>query len=114
MTVNVYDTANQLERELRELDAYKKLKETFEAIEKDSETNKLFQEFRSLQVSLQKKQMDGEGITEEEVQHAQEMSVEVGKNDLISNLMEAEREMGTIIDDLNRIILSPVRDLYQD
>lgn len=113
MTVNVYDTANQLERELRETDAYKTLQEAFQTIQNDEEASPLFQEFRNIQVSLQQKQMSGEGISEEEVQKAQELSVKVGENEAITKLMEAEKHFSTVIDDLNQIILKPVRDLYQ-
>lgn len=114
MTANVYDTANQLEKEIRETEAYKSLEASFQKIQQDEETSQLFEEFRNLQVSLQQKQMSGEGISEEEVQNAQDLSAKVGENDAITSLMEAEQQIGTLIDDLNRIILQPVRELYEN
>ncbi|API89084.1 hypothetical protein BKP56_07380 [Marinilactibacillus sp. 15R] len=113
MSVNIYDTANQLEREIRETEQFVKLQEAFTAVKNDEEASKIFEEFRSVQQVLQQKQMSGQEITEEEAQHAQEISGKIGQNETISGLLEAEKQVGQMIDDINQVVLKPVRELYQ-
>jgi cell fate (sporulation/competence/biofilm development) regulator YlbF (YheA/YmcA/DUF963 family) len=110
---NIYDTANQLEQELRETEAYSDLKSAFSTVKENPEASEVFQQFQEIQMRLQQKQMSGEEISEEEVQEAQEMALKSGENNLIKELMEAEQKLSTLIDDLNRIIMKPVQDIYQ-
>ena len=79
--VNVYDTANQLERELREIPEFTSLKTAFEAVKEDEVAFELFVEFQQMQLMLQQKQMTGMPFTEEEEEAAQEMSVRVQENE---------------------------------
>lgn len=113
MSVNIYDTANQLERELRETDQYVNLKAAFEKVRGDEEASGLFNEFRQVQQTLQQKQMTGQEITEEEAQNAQEISGKIGQNEIIGELLEAEKAVGQMIDDINQVVLKPVQELYQ-
>lgn len=111
---NIYDTANKLEQELRETEAYSDLKVAFSTVKADSEANEVFQKFQEVQMKLQQKQMSGEEILEEEINEAQEMALKSGENNLIKDLMDAEQKLSTLVDDLNRIIMKPVQDIYQD
>ena len=43
---NIYDTANQIERELRELDEFKALQAAYEEVKADEAAYTLFKEFR--------------------------------------------------------------------
>lgn len=113
MSNNIYDTANQLEKDLRETDAYVALKAAYNAVKANPEANEMFQEFQGIQVKLQQKQMSGEEILEEEIKEAQEMASKTGENETIKNLMEAEQKLSLLIDDINRIIMSPIQELYQ-
>lgn len=113
MSNNIYDTANQLEKDLRETDAYVALKVAYDAVKANPEANEMFQEFQGIQVKLQQKQMSGEEILEEEIKEAQEMAMKTGENETIKNLMEAEQKLSLLIDDINRIIMSPIQELYQ-
>ena len=74
---NIYDTANQLERELRKLPEFLALEEAKAAISSNEESKKLFAEFQELQQLFQDKQMSGEGFSDEETTRAQEISVKV-------------------------------------
>jgi cell fate (sporulation/competence/biofilm development) regulator YlbF (YheA/YmcA/DUF963 family) len=113
MSVNIYDTANQLERELRQTEQYTKLKEAFDNVHADEEANDLFNQFRQIQQVLQQKQMTGQEITEEEAQQAQELSGKIGQNEVIGQLLEAERAVGQMIDDINQTVVKPIQELYQ-
>ena len=113
MSTNIYDTANQLERDLRETEAYIALKAAYEAVKANPESNDMFKEFQGIQIKLQQKQMSGEEILEEEIKEAQEMAMKTGENETIKVLMEAEQKLSQLIDDVNRIIMSPIQELYQ-
>ena len=109
---NIYDTANQLERDLRELQEFKTVKESFEAIYADETAKALFEEFRTVNVELQQKQFSGQEITEEDIQKAQELGQKVSENEHIKALMKAEQRLNTIMQDINRIITNPLQELY--
>ena len=79
----------------------------------NAEANEVFQQFQEIQMKLQQKQMSGEEILEEEIKEAQEMALKSGDNAIIKDLMEAEQKLSTLIDNLNRIIMKPVQDIYQ-
>lgn len=113
MSVNIYDAANQLERDLRKTDQYKKLEEAFETLQKDDEAKALFDQFRLTQQTLQQKQMTGQEIGEDEAKQAQELSQKVGNNDVLSELIQAEQELGQMIEEINQIALKPIQELYQ-
>ena len=113
MSVNIYDAANQLERDLRKTDQYKKLEEAFETLQKDDEAKALFDQFRLTQQTLQQKHMTGQEIGEDEAKQAQELSQKVGNNDVLSELIQAEQELGQMIEEINQIALKPIQELYQ-
>ena len=43
---NIYDSANQIEREIRELPEFKALKEAYEKVQANEEAHKLFKDYR--------------------------------------------------------------------
>lgn len=113
MSNNIYDTANQLEREIRSNESYVQLKSALEGIQTDPEANEAFQALQQVQMRLQQKQQSGQEITEEDVQEAQDVSVKAGENEQVKALMEAEQGLSGLIEELNAIIMKPVQDLYQ-
>lgn len=113
MSTNIYDTANALEKELRDSEEYTVLVAAFNEVKKDEAASKMYFDFQEVQIKLQQKQMSGEQITEEEIAEAQNLAQTSGENDVIKGLMEAEQRLSTLIEDLNRIIMKPVQDVYQ-
>ncbi|MFD1900837.1 YlbF family regulator [Enterococcus termitis] len=111
---NIYDTANQVEREIRELAEFKALEAAYDAVKADEEAYKLFKEFQTFQQGLQEKQMRGEEFSEEDAEKAQALATEVQKAEVINELMQKEQAFSLIVNDLNRIIMTPIRDLYND
>jgi cell fate (sporulation/competence/biofilm development) regulator YlbF (YheA/YmcA/DUF963 family) len=109
---NVYDVAYDLEKALRNSEDFQTLKNSYDEVNKDSETKELFGRFRDIQVSLQQKQMSGQEVTPEEVEEAQKLFADVQQNETISKLMAAEQRMSMIINDLNKVITKPLEELY--
>ncbi len=113
MSVNIYDAANQLESDLRKTDEFKNLEKAFEDLKEDEEASSLFDKFRVVQQTIQQKQMMGEEITEDDAKEAQELSAQVGENETLAKLIEAEQRVGQVIEEINQIALKPLQELYQ-
>ncbi|CAM4122551.1 MULTISPECIES: YlbF family regulator [Jeotgalicoccus] len=111
--VNVYDQANALESALRESEEFQQMKELYSKVNEDAESKKLFDDFRDIQMTLQQKQMQGEELLEEEIQKAQNSAQEIENDENIKGLMEAEQKMSQLIQDLNRVIMKPIEELYE-
>ena len=111
---NIYDTANQIERELRELDEFKALQAAYEEVKADEAAYTLFKEFQGFQQGLQEKQMRGEEFTDEDAEKAQSSATKVQETAVINELMQKEQAFSLVVNDLNRIIMTPVRDMYND
>lgn len=114
MTVNVYDQANALESALRQSEEFNNMKDLYAKVNANPESKELFEEFRTVQLDLQQKQMQGEEIAEEDVAKAQKTAEEIEKDENIGSLMEAEQQMSQLIQDLNRVIMKPIEELYGD
>lgn len=111
---NVYDSANQLAEDLKLSQQFQDLKKSYDMLKLDPMGYALFQQFQTLQMSLQQKQMAGQEVTEQDVQPLQDLSAKMQNIDAIKDLMAKEQAMSTVMDDLNRIISAPIAELYQD
>ncbi len=112
LSVNLHDTAYEMEKAIRESDEYIALKEAYDAVNADPSAKAMFDNFRNIQMELQQKQMTGQEITQEEVEQAQKSVALVQQHDQIAKLMEAEQRMSMSITELNKIIMKPLEDLY--
>ncbi|HIW37671.1 MAG TPA: YlbF family regulator [Candidatus Jeotgalicoccus stercoravium] len=110
---NVYDQANALESALRQSDEFLQMQELYKKVNEDETSKKLFDEFRELQMTLQQKQMQGEELLEDDIQKAQSSAQEIENDENIKGLMEAEQKMSQLIQDLNRVIMKPIEELYE-
>ena len=113
MSVNIYDTANQIERELRETSQYVDLKEAYATVAEDEEASKVMKSFQEMQQTIYTKQQMGQEVTEEEVAEAQEISKQMTENELTTGLMDKERALNQVIQDINSIIMKPIQEIYQ-
>ncbi|MCJ8005892.1 YlbF family regulator [Lederbergia wuyishanensis] len=112
MATNLYDYAYELEHALRKSNEFIYLKQMYAAVENDQIAKSMFDAFRNVQMKLQQKQMEGLDITETEVMEAQEIANRVQSNEKVTRLMEAEQRMSTSINELNKIIMKPLDELY--
>ncbi|PAD38167.1 YlbF family regulator [Terribacillus sp. 7520-G] len=109
---NMYDHAYDLEKAIRESEEFKGLKAAYDTVMNDSSSKQMFENFRNIQLELQQKQMQGQEITEEEVQKAQSVVQVVQQNEEIAKLMEQEQRLNVAINDISRIITKPLEELY--
>ena len=111
MTKNIHDVAYELQKAIAENDDFKTLKESYAAVQADAASKNLFDEFRTMQLSLQQ-MMQGQEITEEDNQQAQEVVVRIQQDAKITKLMETEQRLNVVIGDVNKIIMKPLEELY--
>ena len=109
---NLYDLAYDMEKAIRESNEYMELKALFAEVKKDDIANKMFENFRDVQLKLQEKQMSGAEISPEEVEQAQKMFQLVQQNPTLSRLIAAEQRMSMLIAELNKIITRPLEEIY--
>ncbi|MFD1465724.1 YlbF family regulator [Lapidilactobacillus mulanensis] len=114
MTVNIYDNANEMAAALRQTPQYAALKGAFAQMKADPIAYGLFQQMEKLQAEFQQKQNAGEEITDDDVQRMRDFSGKLMKIDLMNDLMTREREMNSVMDELNQIVTKPIMELYQD
>lgn len=112
MAVNLYDHANQLEQALRESDEYQAIQNAYAKVKENQESKDLFDEFRETQLNFQQKQMQGEEISEEDLQKAQEQAQQIEQDQNISELMAAEQKMSQVFQEINQIIVKPLDEIY--
>ncbi|MEN2767737.1 YlbF family regulator [Ornithinibacillus xuwenensis] len=109
---NMYDSAYELEKAIRESEEFNGLKAAFEAVMSDESAKKMFEDFRDTQMELQQKQMQGQDITEEELEKARKVVELVQQHDAISKLMEQEQRLNLVINEISQIITKPLEELY--
>lgn len=109
---NIYDSAYDLEKAIRESSEFQSLKEAYEAVMNDETAKQMFENFRDTQMALQEKQMQGEEISEEEVEKARQVVELVQQHEDISKLMEEEQRLNQVINDISGIITKPLEELY--
>ena len=110
--MNIYDNAYDLEKSIRESDEFQGLKTAYDNVMADDSARKMFEDFRNTQVELQEKQMQGQEISEEEVEKAQQVVQLVQQHQEISKLMEQEQRLNVLINDISKIITKPLEELY--
>lgn len=112
MSDNIYDTVNQLAKELIQTDEFKRVEEAYKAMKEDEEAYKTFNEFRDFQIEIQSKQMSGQEVTDEDAAKAQEYSQQMNQSQTIQDLMVEERALSALLNDINRTITQPLTQLY--
>ena len=111
--INIYDDINKLEASLRQTDEFANVKAAEESVKSDQEALALFQSFRKIQLALQEKQMKGEEISGEEIEYAQKTAQLAQTNEKIFHMLQSEMALSQMIEEINRVLLKPVQELYE-
>ena len=62
MSVNLHDSAYELQKTIRNSDEYITLKNQYDVVNADESAKQMFEKFRNMQMQLQQKQMMGQEI----------------------------------------------------
>lgn len=113
MTVNIYDDVNKLEATFRQTAEFTEVKKALDVVSADEEAFEMFKNFREVQMQMQQKQMQGTEITEEELEHAQKVAQLAQGNEKIMAMLQAEMQLSSLLEEVNRILMKPVQELYE-
>ncbi|GFH43271.1 UPF0342 protein [Lactococcus hodotermopsidis] len=106
--MNIYDTMNQLERELRALPEYTAVVAAMAAVKADEAANALYGEFMAIQLKMQ----SGQALSEDEQKAAQELFGKLQENSILSEMLAKEQALQIIMSDLQNIVFKPMQELY--
>lgn len=110
---NIYDTINELEKQIREQDVYKELEVAMTAVAEDETARQYYQEFRKIQSEIQMKMQMGQEMSQEDIEKAQNLQKEMEENAIISELLTKEKQLNQLIEDINLAVTRPIREVYQ-
>lgn len=114
--MNIYDTANNLAREIRESDVFKKLKNAKDMIYSDPEKKDLVESFDKLRVEVQMmeiKQQNHEEVNQDDkkIKMAKLYNTLIENKD-IKEYFDLQVQFNQMIIDINKIIGDVVKDLF--
>ena len=114
--MNIYDTANNLAREIRESDVFKNLKNARERIYADPEKKELVEEFDKLKVEVQLmeiKQQNHEEVNQEDkrIKMAKLYNTLITNKD-IKEYFDLQVQFNQMMIDINKIIGDVVKDVF--
>lgn len=112
--INIYNDINKLEATFRQTAEFDALKAAVAEVKNDSEALALFQNFRKVQLNLQEKQAKGEQIQEDELTYAGKTAQLAQQNGKIEKMLQAEMALSGLIEEVNRILIKPVQELYAE
>ncbi|MEK5233259.1 YlbF family regulator [Lysinibacillus sp. FSL K6-0232] len=111
--INIYNDINALEATFRKTSEFETLQAAVEVVKNDEEALNVFKNFRKIQMELQKKQLAGEDLLEDELVYAQKAAQLAQQNEKISAMLEAEMALSKVIEEVNRILIKPIQSLYE-
>lgn len=114
MVVNIYDTANEMSRQLVETQEFQNLKKAFEALKADEDAFNSFKKFQQMQVEAQKKQMQGQQPSDDEIKAIQTIAKEISGKKAVQDLMNQERQVDRMLQQVNKTITDPLQSLYSE
>ncbi len=88
--MSVLDKATELAEAIKVTEEYKQYKELKKAINDDEALRGPFSLFEAKQANLQRSQMLGEALNEDEIKDAQELYTELNENDKVKKYFEVE------------------------
>ena len=112
MTVNIYDSVNQVASDLPQTQQFVAVQNAFAALKQDQVAFSMYKEFSELQEVLRNAQLNGQQPKEEDVKKLQELAKKMNDMDAVKNLMAAEQSLNQLLNDINSIIIKPINDVY--
>lgn len=110
---NIYDSANELSRGLRELPEYKAVKEAKDAIQADAEANKIFEDYIAFQQEIQMMAQTGQMPDASFQGEMDSISKQIEGNDLVSSFFNKQQQLSIYLSDIERIVFEPISELLK-
>lgn len=114
MATDILADAKQMATALQESAEFKALSDAYETMKQNQTAFETFKKFQTMQMNLQQKQMQGQDLTEDEMNQARDLASSVGNFEEVKTLMQKEEAVNNLLNDLNNVITKPIQDLYRD
>ncbi|EHJ57772.1 hypothetical protein HMPREF9318_00210 [Streptococcus urinalis FB127-CNA-2] len=108
---NIYDLANEMEREIRQLPEYKAVEESKKAIYADNEAKTLWTEFLKIQEKVQGTMQSGQMPSQEQQEEMTALGQKIEANTILKEYFDQQQRLSLYISDIEKIIYSPLQDL---
>ncbi|QQC35342.1 YlbF/YmcA family competence regulator [Streptococcus oralis] len=110
---NIYDSANELSRGLRELPEYKAVKEAKDAIQADEQASKIFADYLAFQQEIQVMAQTGQMPDASFQEKMQSFSKQIQENALLSDFFAKQQQLSIYLSDIEKIVFEPVSELLK-
>ncbi|WP_010272092.1 YlbF family regulator [Paenibacillus senegalensis] len=110
--MNVHDKARELSAAIRESKEYEDVKLAQQAVNADPESKRMMDQFRQKQMELQSQMMSGQQPAQEELDKMEKLYEVLSLNFSIRKLMESERRLSVVMEDVQKIMMESLQDLY--
>ncbi|KXT77302.1 hypothetical protein STRDD10_00038 [Streptococcus sp. DD10] len=110
---NMYDLANELGREIRNLPEYKAVEVAKIAIQSDAEAKQIFSDYLVFQGELQNLAQTGQMPDANFQEKMREFSEKIQGNALLSEFFNKQQYLSIYLSDIEKIIFEPVQDLLK-
>lgn len=102
--MNVYDSAHELARALRECEEYRALKEAKDRLEADPVNKEMLLEFRRRRWEIEAEQAMGREVDEEKLKRVQQLGELVNNNPTLRDYLTAEFRFARLMGDIQKIL----------
>ena len=110
---NIYDSANELSRGLRELPEYKSVKAAKDAIQADEQASKIFADYLAFQQEIQVMAQTGQIPDGSFQEKMQSFSKQIQENALLSDFFAKQQQLSIYLSDIEKIVFEPVSELLK-
>jgi len=110
--LNPYDAAHQLAKALKQSNQYRNMLEAKKQLDKDQSASEMINDLRKAQLELQKQQLSGIEISQEQKDKVKKLSEIVNMNKTASNFLQAEYQFAVLMGDIQGILSDAVKDLF--
>lgn len=111
--MNIYDKARELAQAIKGSGEFLQAKEAKQAIDADPDSKRMLDDFRAKQLELQSRLMTGERPAQEEMENMEKLYEVISLNLNIRRLMEAEKRLSVIFEDVQKILGESLQELYK-
>lgn len=102
--MNPYDKARELKKAIEVSQEYKSFIESKKQLEEDSAAKEMVEDFQEKQFELQRRQLMGEEISQEELDKTQELFGILSMNKLAADYMAAEFAYARLMQDISEVL----------
>ncbi|KAA8999709.1 YlbF family regulator [Paenibacillus spiritus] len=110
--MNIYDKAHELAQAIKESTEVADIMAAMKLVEADPASREMLDNFRTSQLELQQRMMEGDMPAPEEMEKMEKLFEVLNLNLGIRRLFEAERRLSGVIEDVNKIIAESLQHLY--